>query len=92
VPTDTSTKFNRCEYLRVVPTTSDEHQRLYGMRQDTESLNAQLERAFYGQRLPAWGVSNQTLVVLLAAIAENAWAKCVWERHVRDDREARLAR
>ena len=37
------------------------------MRQDTESLNAQLERAFYGQRLPAWGVHNQTAVVLLAA-------------------------
>ncbi len=28
------------------------------MRQDTENLNAQLERAFYGQRLPAWGVHN----------------------------------
>lgn len=52
------------------------------MRQDTESLNAQLERAFYGQRLPAWGVANQTLVVILAAIAENAWARHVWLRHV----------
>ena len=50
----------------------------YGMRQDTESLNAQLERAFYGQRLPAWGVHNQTTVVLLATLAENAWARQVW--------------
>ena len=56
------------------PATSEEHKRLYGMRQDTERLNAQLERAFYGQRLPAWGVHNQTAVVLFAALAENAWA------------------
>lgn len=47
------------------------------MRQDTESLNAQLERAFYGQRLPAWGVHNQTTIVLMAALAE-AWARQVW--------------
>jgi len=47
------------------------------MRQDTESLNAQLERAFYGQRLPAWGVRNQTVVVLMSALAENAWAAAV---------------
>jgi len=48
------------------------------MRQDTESLNAQLERAFYGQRLPAWGLHNQTTIVLLAAVADNAWARRVW--------------
>jgi hypothetical protein len=78
VATDTNARFNRCEYLRVIPTTSPSHQRLYGMRQDTESLNAQLERAFYGQRLPAWGAHNQTTIVLLAALADNAWARHVW--------------
>ncbi len=75
---DTKAKFNRTEYLRITPTTGLDHRRLYGMRQDTESLNAQLERAFYGQRLPAWGVHNQTTIVLLAAVAENAWARQVW--------------
>ena len=75
---DAKVKFNRTEYLRVSPTTSKDHRRLYGMRQDTESLNAQLERAFYGQRLPAWGVHNQTTIVLLAVVAENAWARHVW--------------
>ena len=75
---DSKAKFNRAEYLRITPTTGLDHRRLYGMRQDTESLNAQLERAFYGQRLPAWGVHNQTTVVLLAAVAENAWARHVW--------------
>jgi hypothetical protein len=78
VADDEKAKFNRCEYLRIVPTTTPEHARLYGMRQDTESLNAQLERAFYGQRLPAWGVHNQTVVVLMSAFAENAWARAVW--------------
>lgn len=77
VASDRANKFNRCEYLRIVPATSEQHRRLYGMRQDTESLNAQLERAFYGQRLPAWGVHNQTVVVLCAALAENAWARQV---------------
>lgn len=77
VASDEANKFNRCEYLRIVPATSDDHQRLYGMRQDTESLNAQLERAYYGQRIPAWGVRNQTVVVLFSALAENAWARSV---------------
>jgi hypothetical protein len=83
---DTSTGFNRCQYLRVVPTTGDRHKRLYGMRQDTESLNAQLERAFYGQRLPAWGVHNQTVIVLLAAQAENSWARQVWRNEAEHQR------
>jgi hypothetical protein len=43
--------------------------------QDAESLNNTLERAFYGQRLPAWGTPNQTVIVLLACLAQNAWAR-----------------
>ncbi len=31
VTTDTQAKFNRAEYLRITPTTSQAHQRLYGM-------------------------------------------------------------
>jgi hypothetical protein len=88
---DAMAGFNRCEYLRVVPATGPHHRRLYGMRQDTESLNAQLERAFYGQRLPAWGVHNQTAVVLLAAVAENAWARHVWNHEAQRQRSADAA-
>jgi hypothetical protein len=55
------------------------------MRQDTESLNAQLDRAFYGRCLPAWGTHNQTTVVLLAAIAENAWARHTWNQTIADN-------
>jgi len=78
IAADSPAKFNRPEYLRIVATHSARHDRLYGMRQDTESLNAQLERAFYGQRLPAWGTHNQTTVVLMAVFAENAWARHIW--------------
>jgi len=88
---DAESGFNRCEYLRVVPTTGEQHRRLYGMRQDTESLNAQLERAFYGQRLPAWGVHNQTAVVLLAAQAENSWARHVWRQEAEHQRHTPAA-
>lgn len=77
VAADKAAGFNRCEYLRIVPATSQDHDRLYGMRQDTESLNAQLERAFYGQRMPAWGAHNQTIIVVMSALAENAWALAV---------------
>ncbi len=67
--------------LHRLQTSSPRHKQLYGMRQDTESLNAQLERAFYGQRLPAWGVHNQTTVVLLATLAENSWARHTWHAY-----------
>ncbi len=83
---DKQARFNRSEYLRAVPATSDPHRRLYGMRQDTESLNAQLDRAFYGRRLPAWGVHNQTAVLLLAALAENAWARHIWNQALARER------
>ncbi len=56
--------------------------RVYGMRADTESLNAQFERAFYNRRLPAWGLHNQTVIVLMAALAQNAWARHTWQRAI----------
>jgi hypothetical protein len=52
------------------------------MRADTESLNAQFQRAFYNRRLPAWGLHNQTVIVLMAALAQNAWARHTWQRAI----------
>jgi hypothetical protein len=52
------------------------------MRVDTESLNAKFERAFYNRRLPVWGLHNQTVVVLMAALAQNAWARPAWQREI----------
>lgn len=49
-----------------------DYSRVYGMRADTESLNAQFERAFHNRRLPTWGLHNQTVAVLMAALAQNA--------------------
>lgn len=63
-PRPQSTKKWRAASTLVGAVLASPHTRLYGMRQDTESLNAQLERAFNGQRLPAWGVHTRTVVVL----------------------------
>ena len=54
------------------PPTDPDYSRVYGMRADTESPNAQFERAFYNRRLRAWGSHNQTVIVLMAALAQNA--------------------
>ena len=80
--TEEAYKFNRRDHLRVLPPTNPDYSRVYGMRADTESLNAQLERAFYNRRLPAWGLHNQTVIVLMAALAQNAWARHTWQRAI----------
>lgn len=77
---DTAAGFNRCEYLRALPAHHPGYARIYGMRADTESLNAELELAFHKGRLPAWGAPRQTVVVLFACLAQNAWALHVWTR------------
>ena len=38
--------------------------------------------AFYNRRLPAWGLHNQTVIVLMAALAQNAWARHTWQRAI----------
>ena len=68
--TDEVHKFNRSDYLRVLPPTDPDFSRVYGMRADTESLNAQFERAFYNRRLPAWGLHTRR-------------SSCSWRRLLR---------
>ena len=80
--TDALHDFNRSDYLRVRPPDDPDYGRVYGMRADTESLNSQLERAFHNRRLPAWGQHNQTVIVLMAALAQNAWARHTWQNAV----------
>lgn len=61
----------RSDYLRVLPPTDPDYSRVYGMRADTESLNAQFERAFDNRRLAAWGLHNQTVSVMMATLGPN---------------------
>lgn len=77
---DRDVDFNRCEYLRALPIDDPGYQRAYGMRADTESFHAELEYAFHKQRLPAYGVHRQMLVLRGAALAQNAWALHVFHR------------
>lgn len=79
---DRSVGFNRGEYLRPLAAADPEFDRAYGFRSDSESLNAQLEYGWHKQRIPAWGEANQTCLVLLAALALNAWARHMWQRQV----------
>lgn len=50
------------------------------MRTDTESLNAQFERTFHNRWLPAWGLHNQTAIVLMAALAQRLDSPCLAAR------------
>ena len=79
---DKHTDFLRAEYLRGVAADDPDFDRVYGMRSDAESLNAQLEHAFHKQRIPALGGNNKTMVLLFAALAQNSWAREVWHREV----------
>lgn len=79
---DEAAGFLRPEYLRAYWIGDPDFARIYGMRADTESLHAQLEFGFRKQRLPAWGIHRQTLVVLFAAMAHNAWTLATWHREV----------
>jgi hypothetical protein len=74
--------FNRAEYLRAVAADDPDFDWIYGMRADTESLHAQLEFQLHKQRLPAWGAHRQTLVIMFAAMAHNAWCLATWQREV----------
>lgn len=79
---DDEVKFNRAEYLRVLPIDDPDFARVYGYRNDIESLNNQLEHGFHKQRIPAWGEPNQTCVLLLALLGQNAFARQAWAREV----------
>ena len=87
--TDETHKFNRSDYPRVLPPTDPDYSRVYGMRADAESLNAQFERAFYNRRLPALELHNQTVIVLMAALAQNAWAATPGSERLTDKRRRR---
>jgi len=48
---DREVKFNRAEYLRALPVDDEDFDRVYGWRNDIESMNSQLEHGFHKQRL-----------------------------------------
>ncbi len=85
--TDESYGFNRSEYMRAYQRSDPDYRRIYAMRQDTESFNVQFEQMFYKNRLPAWGLHRQTLAVLGAVMAQNAWALYVWHHLAEANKE-----
>lgn len=79
---DRAAGFLRTGYLRSVPFEDPDFETIYGWRSDTESFHAQLEQTFYKKRLPAWGASRQTLVMMFTAMAHNAWTLHAWQREL----------
>ncbi len=72
---------NRPEYLRQLPPATDDYDRAYGYRPDSESFDCQAEAAFSFHRLPAYGAARQTLVMLGFAMSENAVSRYHHEAH-----------
>lgn len=82
---DRGAKFNRAQYLRAAtPADPDEWKRVYGMRGDVESNNALIEVAWHGDRMPAWGVHNQSIVMLGWTLYSAAKANATYLKYLND--------
>jgi len=79
---------NRPEYLRQLPPTTEDYDRSIGYRPDAESLNCQVEASFYFHRLPGYGQTRQTLLLIGLAQSENAVSRYHHQRRERADQDA----
>ncbi|WP_198014036.1 hypothetical protein, partial [Phycicoccus elongatus] len=67
---------NRGEHVRQIPEIdTDDFNRIYGMRADSESGNNGLEHAWYLDRIPSYGYDNQLLTLISYALMNNAVAR-----------------
>lgn len=78
---DSVTGFNRGEHLRWHDEHSETHKRVYAMRADTESGNAQYEDAFYRNKTPAFGARKQTFHTIIWCLLQNVKALLAFERN-----------
>lgn len=82
---DEKSKFNRAQYLRAhTPADPEEWSRVYHMRGDVESNNARIEVAWYGQRMPAWGVHNQSIVMFGWTLYSAAKTRATYMKYLND--------
>lgn len=63
-------KLNRGEHFRFYPQNTEQHQILYGRRNDTESLHRQLKRTM--DRMPAYSAQRQAIFLLGVQLAHNS--------------------
>lgn len=61
---------NRGEHFRFYPQNTPQHQVMYGRRNDTESLHAQLKRTMW--QMPAYTSKRQALFLLGVQLAQNS--------------------
>ena len=80
---DSATGFNRAEHIRMHPPGSTVYVETYGWRNDTESTHSQLDTWLYRERMVAYTVERQTLVMLGFAVTINAIASWCAKRRAR---------
>ncbi|MEI8081665.1 MAG: hypothetical protein WCI74_07460, partial [Actinomycetes bacterium] len=66
------TGWSRADLLRFYPTNTSQFGVVYGYRNRTESVHSQMKRGM--PRIPAYGVTRQTLYILGYLIGHNAVA------------------
>jgi len=64
----------RTDQLRLLPESSPRFPGIYGLRNDSEAINAEFKRTFVADRAPALGWRRQLLAALAWAITNNARA------------------
>lgn len=83
---DLDQRLSRADIARAYPAGADAFEEIYGWRNQTESMHAQLKNKM--RRLPAYGAKKQTLFVLGAQIMTNALSVYVEKRQQERDRTA----
>jgi len=73
-PRRDDTGFGRPDQLRLVPEADPHFQTLYGLRNDSESLNSGYKRTLVGDRAAALGWRRQVLDLMSWAVLTNAYA------------------
>ena len=69
---DRTRKFNRTENVRPIPPSDPDFSRLYGRRNDSESLNRSLEDTLFLGRAHSLGAARQQVEMLGWALMVNA--------------------
>jgi hypothetical protein len=83
------TSHRRPDQLRLIPPSDDHFQTLYGLRNDSEAINAEYKRTLPWTRAAALGWRRQLLDLLSWALLNNSLA---WSRHGRASEPYRIHR
>jgi hypothetical protein len=84
-PRPGDTNHARADQLRLISTHEPLFDQLYGLRNDSEAINANYKSTHIHDRAPVLGVQRQTLDLLAWSILNNATC---WAHHARSQSQA----